>query len=333
MRSQRMRQLSAKLTPSWSKHVFALRTKTLQIFFTMQECSPSSTPTSAVRGKEKPSKEEQGTNEVRKSAGTSASQKGGKKLPAPKDNTSKGRSNITLNAAALGSALAEALKSSFEGLRDSMNAGFTGLGDLIASHSVDEEPDDGNDDGGSNGSKDDDESLVDGEPPAKKSRLAEPGNNRTPLISKLTKTLQLTEHVGPAIDGDLASLVHKIMREKANEDKITDLKKQHETPENCTTLSETKVNQGVWNNLDESARSTDLKFPKVQKTLVKGIIIIVTEVNKLMGNSGPQNVDDTVSSLKDGVLLLANANQELNYRRRELMRPQLNANYRHLRSA
>ena len=93
MRSQRMRQLSAKFTPSWSKHVFALRTKTLQIFFTMQECSPSSTPTSAVRGKEKLSKGEQGTNEVRKSAGTSASQKGGKKPPALKDNTSE-RSNI-----------------------------------------------------------------------------------------------------------------------------------------------------------------------------------------------------------------------------------------------
>ena len=85
--------------------------------------------------------------------------------------------------------------------------------------------------------------------------------------------------------------------------------------------------------MDESPRSTDLKFPKVQKTLVKGIVIIVTEVNKLMGNSGPQNVDDTVGSLKDGVLLLANANKELNYRRRELMRPQLNANYRYLRSA
>ena len=47
---------------------------------------------------------------------------------------------MTLNAAALGSVIAEALKSSFEGLRDSMNAGFTGLGDLIASH-ADEEPD------------------------------------------------------------------------------------------------------------------------------------------------------------------------------------------------
>ena len=129
---------------------------------------------------------------MRKSAGTLASQKGGKKQPAPKDNTSEGRSNITLNAAALGSALAEDLKSSFEGLRNSMNAGFTGLGALIASHSVDEVPDEGNDDGDSNGSKDDDESLVDGEPPAKKSPLAEPGNDRNPLISKLTKTLQLT---------------------------------------------------------------------------------------------------------------------------------------------
>ena len=191
---------------------------------------------------------------MRKAAGTSVSQKGRKKSPAPKDNTSEGSSNITLNAAARGFALAEAVKSSFEGLRDSMNASFTGLSDLIASHSVDEEPDDGNDDGDSNGSKGNDESLVDGEPPVKKSRLAEPGNNRNPQISKPTKTLQLTEHVGPAIDRDLVSLVDKIMREKANEDKITDLKKQHETPENCTTLSETKVSQGVWNNLDESAR-------------------------------------------------------------------------------
>ena len=84
-----------------------------------------------------------------------------------------------------------------------MNAGFTGLGDLIASHPVDEEPDDGNDDGDSNGSKDDDESLIDGEPPAKKIRLAEPGNNRNPLISKLTKTLQFTEHLAPPSAGIL----------------------------------------------------------------------------------------------------------------------------------
>ena len=85
-----------------------------------------------------------------------------------------------------------------------MNAGFTGLGDLIASL-ADKEPDYANDDGDLNGSKDDSESLVEGNPPAKKGQLDEPGKNRNPLISKLTKTQQLTKHVGPAIN--LAPLV------------------------------------------------------------------------------------------------------------------------------
>jgi hypothetical protein len=53
--------------------------------------------------------------------------------------------------------------------------------------------------------------------------------------------------VGLAIDGELATLIYKLMREKANKVKIIELKKQHETPENCITLAETKVhvNQGV----------------------------------------------------------------------------------------
>ena len=79
------------------------------------------------------------------------------------------------------------------------------------------------------------------------------------------------------------------------------------------------------NNLDELARSTDLKFQKVQNSLVKGIIVVVSEVNKLMGNSGLQK-ETAVSTLMDGALLLANAYRQLNYRRRELMRPQLNTN-------
>ncbi|XP_078350904.1 uncharacterized protein LOC144635696 [Oculina patagonica] len=278
------------------------------------------------------SKEDTSPEEARKSGKATTSQTSGKRpatAHAPKNNANEGRSSVTLNAAALGSVIAEALKGSLEGLRDSMTTGFANLGELISTHSVSEGEGDSGDEDDSNESKDEEESVLEGEPPAKKKKPDEPGKDKNPLITKLTKTLQLTEHVGPAIDGDLVSLVDKIMREKANEDKLTELKKQYETPENCATLSETKVNQGVWNNLNESARSTDLKFQKVQKSLIKGVIAIVSEVNKLMGSSGRQE-DDTVSALMDGVLLLANANQELNYSRRELMRPQLNTNYRHL---
>ena len=175
-----MRQHSASLR-HLGRSTFCSNDKNSANSFTMGKDSPPSTPTSEVRGKEKSSKNDKSTNEVRKSAGTSAPPKDGKKSLAPKESVSEGSSTTTLNAAALGSVIAEALNSSFEGLRDSMNAGFTGLGDLIASH-ADEEPDadDVNDDGDSKGSKDDDESLVEGEPSAKKSRLDEPGKNRNP---------------------------------------------------------------------------------------------------------------------------------------------------------
>ena len=177
-------------------------------FSTICDDSPPPTPTSEARRRKKSSKEDKNTTEVQKSVGTLTFHKGRKKSLASKDSASEGSTNVTLNTAALGSVIAEALKSSLEDLRDSMNAGFTGLGNLIASH-ADEEPDDGNDDGDSNGSKDDGESLVEGEPPIKKGRLDEPGKNSHSLISKLTKTLQLTKYVGPAIDGDLASLMDK----------------------------------------------------------------------------------------------------------------------------
>lgn len=246
------------------------------------------------------------------------------------NNNNEGSSGVALNATALGSVIADAPKSPLEGLRDSMNTGFSDLANLLASRSDGHGHQSLGDDCNSSVSKDDGESLVEHKPPTRKrKRLNEMGKNGNSLVFKLTKTLQLTEHVGPTIDRELASLVDKITREKANEDKITDLKKQHETSENWATLSETRVNQGVWNNLDESARSTDLKFQKVQQSLRKGVIVIESEVNKLMANSDFKN-DNTVSALMDGVLLLANGNQELNYRRRDLMRPELNTNYRHL---
>ena len=82
-------------------------------------------------------------------------------------------------------------------------------------------------------SKDHNESLVKEQPLAKKKRLNKQGKNSIPLITKLTKTLQLTKYVGPTINGELASLVDEIMREKAKEDKIMELKKQHKTLKLC----------------------------------------------------------------------------------------------------
>ena len=159
--------------------------------------------------------------------------------------------------------------------------------------------------------KDENESLVKEEPPTKKKGLNEQGKNSNPLITKLTKTLQLTKHVGPTTNGELASLVDKIMREKANEDKKMELKKH----ENCHLIRD-KGQSRCLEQFRWVSSVNWLKILKVQKSLIKRIVVVVSEVNKLMGTSEIQK-EDTVSVLMDGVLLLANANQDLKCWQRE----------------
>ena len=160
-------------------------------------------------------------------------------------------------------------------------------------------------------SKDENESLVKEEPPTKKKGLNEQGKNSNPLITKLTKTLQLTKHVGPTTNGELASLVDKIMREKANEDKKMELKKH----ENCHLIRD-KGQSRCLEQFRWVSSVNWLKILKVQKSLIKRIVVVVSEVNKLMGTSEIEK-EDTVSVLMDGVLLLANANQDLKCWQRE----------------
>ena len=160
-------------------------------------------------------------------------------------------------------------------------------------------------------SKDENESLVKEEPPTKKKGLNEQGKNSNPLITTLTKTLQLTKHVGPTTNGELASLVDKIMMEKANEDKKMELKKH----ENCHLIRD-KGQSRCLEQFRWVSSVNWLKILKVQKSLIKRIVVVVSEVNKLMGTSEIQK-EDTVSVLMDGVLLLANANQDLKCWQRE----------------
>ena len=52
-------------------------------------------------------------------------------------------------------------------------------------------------------------------------------------------------------------------------------------------------------------------------------------VNDLITAPGMPSKNEVVNNLMDGVLLLANANMELNVRRREALRPELHASYRY----
>ena len=76
--------------PSLSTHVFYLRTKTLYYLLKMDNNPPLTPPKYMVRGKEESSKGDTQIDEVHKSAGNPASQKGRKRPSSLRDSTNAG---------------------------------------------------------------------------------------------------------------------------------------------------------------------------------------------------------------------------------------------------
>ena len=298
------------------------------------------------RGKDKAASPDRRPKEVSNKPGKAADKtktKEGAQHASKPSNTSKtkktvrsekgGKTTASTSSAAdaaditqLSNILQSSLSSAFAGLTASLKTGFADLGKLIQDSKRPEAQESGSESGDS-GDEDSDKNESD-EPPAKRQKAAD---SSPAIIEKLTKDLALEDEKGPDINVQLAGLVHKLLREaKPNETKLNELKKQYIPPNNCEGLSETRVNANIWNNLGETARSNDLKLQKVQKYLVKGMTALVTVIDKLIKDEAKSSNDDNISSLMDAVILLSNANTEVNLRRRERLKPELHPSYRHL---
>lgn len=140
----------------------------------------------------------------------------------------------------------------------------------------------------------------------------------------------MSEQDGADIHGNLANIVQKLLKDKPEEDKLNEVKKRYLRPKNCEMLAETRVNLAIWNNLSERARTSDLKLQKVQKSLIKGSTAVVQVVNDLISKPDMPSNCQIIKQLMDGVLLMGNANIELNLRRREALKPELHTSYRYL---
>ena len=72
----------------------------------------------------------------------------------------------------------------------------------------------------------------------------------------------------------------------------------------------------------------------MQTSLFKGLCVLTNTVNKLLGKmSSIPSGNEILQEATDAFTLIANANLELNQRRRELMNPDLHNDYKHLCSS
>ena len=110
-----------------------------------------------------------------------------------------------------------------------------------------------------------------------------------------------------------------LLTEKLTKEKLAEAQNKYLRPENCTNLVAPKINKQIWQQLRQETRNNDSAFQKAQSLLLSGLYAVLQLCNSANGDQ--RNV------LTHTAVLLLSANRELNLKRRDLIRPDLNKQY------
>lgn len=177
---------------------------------------------------------------------------------------------------------------------------------------------------------------LDETPPSKVTENKMSGDD---MLAEMAAYYDSSETVSTKIDEKLSTVVKNIMANKLTEEKLKEKMALYSRPDNCEQLICTKVNPEIWDKLLPAARSRDLKMQRLQASLIKGMIPILQTTSTLveLSRSGETLSADKMATITKSMInslaLLANSNQELDQRRRELLRPDLNEEFKELCSS
>ena len=134
------------------------------------------------------------------------------------------------------------------------------------------------------------------------------------------------EKPGPAIDHDLATIVNELLTEKLTGEKLEPVQQKCLRRENCENLVTPKINKPIWQQLKQETKNTDSALQKIQQLLLSSLYAILQVCNSL---SSSQNTEhhNNIMMLTHSIVLSLAANRELNLKRRDLLRADLNKQY------
>ena len=124
------------------------------------------------------------------------------------------------------------------------------------------------------------------EPPSKRQKVdnvnvEKPSNSNTSIFKNAAQNFRLKEKVDSEVNSDLADMVNSLFREGISDEKYSDLMKNTLRPENCTSLTRTKVNQLIWTWLSPQTKFLDVVLQQHQFTVIKAAMNLVKLLDKL----------------------------------------------------
>ncbi|XP_033730056.1 uncharacterized protein LOC117319330 [Pecten maximus] len=150
------------------------------------------------------------------------------------------------------------------------------------------------------------------------------------MLAELCEEYACNDTTGPDVDPKLATLLTNVLSQNVTEEKIKPLMEKYNRPGNVELLQCTKVNPEIWGKIRTTTRSRDIKLQRSQQRLVKGLVPLVQVVETLIKSKTEKkqlDVQSLVKQLFDSFHMISSGTQEINPRRRELIKPDLNGQY------
>lgn len=138
------------------------------------------------------------------------------------------------------------------------------------------------------------------------------------------------EAVGPEVAQDLANALNRLISEGLPEDRINELMNTLVRPSNVQ-LNTVKVNTLIWQALQPSIRSQDIKMQKIHNLIMKGMVAGCGVAARLQQEAqAGSTMGQEFPNILNCLALLAAAARETNFRRREIIRPGLSPEFANL---
>ena len=143
------------------------------------------------------------------------------------------------------------------------------------------------------------------------------------------------------VSSQIAKLVDKMLVSKMTKDKVREKTSAQKRPQNCELLTITRVNPEIWGKMKPATKAFDIKLQRIQNCTVKGISSLVKALDLLIKTKNQaknqqepsiQVLGELSRMIGDSLPLLCLGNYQLNLRRRELIKPDLNKQFEALTS-
>ena len=150
------------------------------------------------------------------------------------------------------------------------------------------------------------------------------------LLTEVAALIEVDEKKSLALNDQLAKTVNALAQGKIKPEKLEEKLTKYNKPSNCGNLCLTRVNSEIWSILKPGTRTRDIKFQKVQSTFVRASIAVAMVTDQLLkgrNNNEPIDTAQLIRTLVDAIAILGSGNAQLNMRRRDCIRPDLNQKY------